>query len=86
MYFITSEDAPDKKSDIVPKSKSPLSTYDVKPETESISFENNSIGKRVYGRARANLCFSSFYIFCEDFRKQLEYLYSNNTETYIKNT
>lgn len=85
MYFITSEDVPDKKSGIIPKPKSPLSSYEVKPETESTSFENNNIGKRVYGRARANLSFSSFYIFCEDFRKQLEYLYVNATETYIKN-
>lgn len=85
MYFITSEDEPDKKLDILKNSKSSPSTYDVKSETESIILENNNAGKRVYGRARANLCFSSFYIFCEDFRKQLEYLYPNSTETYIKN-
>lgn len=85
MYFITTEEVLDKKSDVVPKHKSHLSSHNVKPETESTTFENNNIGKRVYGRARANLCFSSFYIFCEDFRKQLEYLYPNSTETSIKN-
>ncbi|CAI6342968.1 unnamed protein product [Macrosiphum euphorbiae] len=45
---------------------------------------SNDAGKRVYGRARANLCFSSFYIFCEDFRKQLSYLYPHKSETYHK--
>lgn len=89
MYFINNEDASAEKSnissklDIVSKPKSPLSTNEIKPRT--ISYENNNAGKRVYGRARANLCFSSFYIFCEDFRKQLEYLYANNTESYRKN-
>lgn len=48
-----------------------------------VSNENNA-GKRVYGRARANLSFSSFYIFCEDFRKQLSYLYPHKSETYQK--
>jgi len=48
-----------------------------------ISNENNA-GKRVYGRARANLSFSSYYIFCEDFRKQLNYLYPHKSETYHK--
>lgn len=48
-----------------------------------VSNENNA-GKRVYGRARANLSFSSFYIFCEDFRKQLSYLYPHKSETYHK--
>lgn len=41
--------------------------------------------KRVYGRARSNLCFSSFYIFCEDFRKQLSYLYPDESETHWNN-
>jgi len=48
-----------------------------------ISNENNA-GKRVYGRARANLSFSSYYIFCEDFRNQLNYLYPHKSETYHK--
>lgn len=52
--------------------------------SKSISTENNAV-KRVYGRARANLSFSSFYIFCEDFRKQLNYLYPHKNETYHKN-
>lgn len=52
-------------------------------QSKSISNENKTV-KRVYGRARANLSFSSFYIFCEDFRKQLNYLYPNKSETYYK--
>lgn len=52
-------------------------------QSKSIPNENKTV-KRVYGRARANLSFSSFYIFCEDFRKQLNYLYPNKSETYYK--
>jgi len=52
-------------------------------QSKSIANENKA-GKRVYGRARANLSFSSFYIFCEDFRKQLNYLYPHKSETYHK--
>lgn len=57
----------------------------IKSLPKIITNENKNINKRVYGRARANLSFSSFYIFCEDFRKQLDYLYAHESETYRKN-
>lgn len=98
MYFISNEVVPGEKSntaskleiepkpEIVSKQKLSLSIEDnTKPESNVISNENNNVGKRVYGRARANLSFSSFYIFCEDFRKQLDYLYAHESETYRKN-
>lgn len=88
MYFISNEDVPVGKSDIVSKSNTvqkPLSTDNIKVQLKEISDENSNVGKRVYGRARANLSFSSFYIFCEDFRKQLDYLYAHESEAYRKN-
>lgn len=60
-------------------------TDNIKPLPKILTNENTNIDKRVYGRARANLSFSSFYIFCEDFRKQLDYLYAHESETYRKN-
>lgn len=85
MYFISNKDVPVGNSCIVPKSsivQKPLSTDDIKHD---ISDENSNVTKRVYGRARANLSFSSFYIFCEDFRKQLDYIYAHENETFRKN-
>lgn len=88
MYFISNEDGPVGKSDIVPKSntiKKSLSANDIKVQLNEISDENSNVGKRVYGRARANLSFSSFYIFCEDFRKQIDCIYAHENEAYRKN-
>lgn len=86
MYFISNENAPAKKSDIVRKLKIiPKLTDEIETEPELISDEKTNVQKRVYGRARANLSFSSFYIFCEDFRLQLDYLYANKSEAYRRN-
>lgn len=94
MYFISDEDGPVKKSDIAEskpivelKSVTALSADEVvNARPDEVSNENNSISKRrVYGRARANLSFSSFYIFCEDFRQQLDHLFAHESEAYRKN-
>lgn len=94
MYFISDEDGSVNKSDVVEsrpivelKSVTALSAdEDVNAQPDEVSNDNNSIKKRrVYGRARANLSFSSFYIFCEDFRQQLDHLFAQESETYRKN-
>lgn len=99
MYFISNEVVPAEKSNTASKSEItpkpeivlkqklslPIIENNSKPESIPTSNENNNVRKRVYGRARANLSFSSFYIFCEDFRKQLDYLYAHESETYRKN-
>lgn len=86
MYFISNDNAPEKKSNIVRKLNiMPKQTNDIEPESELISDKKTKVQKRVYGRARAQLRFSSFYIFCEDFRLQLDYLYSHKCENYRKN-
>jgi hypothetical protein len=86
MYFISNENAPAKKLNTVQKLNiMPILTDDIETEPELISNENTNVQKRVYGRARANLSFSSFHIFCEDFRMQLGYLYANKSEAYRKN-
>lgn len=76
------------KMDVEPKSKiilpPELPTSINENTTQQLISNENNAGKRVYGRARANLSFSSFYIFCEDFRKQLNYLYPHKSETYHK--
>lgn len=88
MYFVHNEDnIPKEIPDTLPEPNSPMS---LKPQQKEISYENNmginnNFGKRVYGRARASLNFSSFHIFCEDFRQQLGYLYVHESETYRKN-
>lgn len=70
----------------VSKPKLSLSTDGINHEPTTVSdANNNNVEKRVYGRARANLRFSSFYIFCEDFHKQLDYLYPHESDTYRKN-
>lgn len=83
MYFICNQD--DKKSDDVQIPKlEPSTVDDLKLEqTDVFSGKNNGV-KRAYGRARTNLCFSSYYIFCEDFRKQLDYVYAHESEYYRK--
>lgn len=86
MYFISDDSTPVKKSDYVRKWKiMPKITDDKKPELKLKSNKNTHVQKRVYGRARAHLSFSSFYIFCEDFRLQLDYLYTHKSESFRKN-
>ncbi|XP_050537673.1 transcription factor mef2A-like [Daktulosphaira vitifoliae] len=96
MYFIQNDTIPVKNlGDNLPAQEPKLSTLgpsvlstDQKmyPETScEYRNTNHNLGKRVYGRARASLNYSSFYIFCEDFRKQVDFLYSNKTEIYRKN-
>lgn len=90
MYFIRNQD--DKKSNDddaaaqYPEHERSVAGGDVRKLQQNATFRgnNNNVAKRVYGRARANLCFSSFYIFCEDFRKQLEYMYAHESEIYRK--
>lgn len=88
MYFIRNEDDENSNNEQNPnlEPSTPIDVDDdainVQP-TDIFSGKNNG-EKRVYGRARANLCFSSFYIFCEDFRKQLDYVYAHESEYYRK--
>ncbi|VVC38231.1 Hypothetical protein CINCED_3A022137 [Cinara cedri] len=86
MYFIRNED--DEKSDDEQNSNLERSIDvdddDIKLKPNDIFNGKNNSEKRVYGRARANLCYSSFYIFCEDFRKQLDYVYAHESEFYRK--
>lgn len=92
MYFISNDDASPEKPAAESKSTvkwefaeiTSSADEDVNSQRNLTSTENSNARKRVYGRARANLSFSSFYIFCEDFRQQLDLLFPHESETYRK--
>lgn len=92
MYFISNEDDSPEKPDAESKPTvewefteiTSSADEDVNSQRNVTSTANGNARKRVYGRARANLSFSSFYIFCEDFRQQIDLLFAHESETYRK--